>query len=324
MPPPRKLTLLVLVVFFGIILLLVAIVAIIYAIRLTRFLSALGTIVTNDSYCQSQEGPCLLDVTDTLTQPLHALTVYDPLTARYCSDLVARLELLFYQKHGRATLDMPPNLQVSTVLYYNEHIIGFVAHSSLSKLAWVVFRGTANDVEWSRDFEFGQSPFFLRDHHEPLHCHMGFVRIYHDLQATLRQALQDLQPEGVIMTGHSLGASLATLASLDASTSYPVYTYVFGAPRVCNRIPPILQAYWRLNNTADVIPSMPLAVMPNVQNIDQPYLYTHGGVAVEFTDNRQSLSNNHLLPVYIHALTQARPEVLLLQGCLATAVSRVV
>ena len=289
------------------------VVAMIIAIKKYKgVMDAVSSVIQNELFCRPQEGPCKLMVVDTLPQPLCLSDVFDYETARYCADLVARVSLLFYKKQGLPNLTMPPDLFVRRQLFFNSEIIGFVASSSRSDIVWIAFRGTAVEGEWRQDFNFSQVSLdwnyknqdkFQLWTGETLSCHVGFLNVFDQFKEDLVNAVVDLCPGTVVVTGHSLGASLATLASLRLSQfDFPVYNYAFGSPRICDSIPPVLNGYWRINNTSDVIPHIPLSVMPRVEATSRPYLYQHGGEAVEFTENRLSLSNNHLMPVYIAAL----------------------
>ena len=105
------------------------------------------------------------------------------------------------------------------------------------------------------------------------------------------------------MTGHSLGGAIAGLVCLSLSQTHDIYGYVFGSPRICDVFQTDnMKAYFRINNTCDAIKEMPLSVMWNVENKTDISFYSHGGIEKTFTSNRQSLTNNHLMPVYIEAL----------------------
>lgn len=275
-------------------------------------MDAVGSVLHNEIFCRPQEGPCELMVVDELFQPVKVSKVFDYDTARFCADLVARVSLLFYKKRGLPGLKMPPDLFVRRQLYFNDEIIGFVASSSRSDIVWIAFRGTAVEEEWRQDFNFSQVSLDWSHENqekfqlwtgETLSCHVGFLNVFEQFKLDLVSVVGELCPGSVVVTGHSLGASLATLAAMRLSQfDFPVYNYSFGSPRICDCIPPVLDGYWRINNTSDVIPHIPLSVMPRIHSPLQPYLYQHGGTAVEFSENRRSLGHNHLMPVYIHAL----------------------
>lgn len=286
----------------------------VYTTRYSRIFDAARFAVDNELFCDPQAGECLLSSDDSLGFPAVGGDTFDYAVARYCADLVARVQLLFYKKNGHDELRLPADLALATTLTYDEKIIGYVASSS-DGTAWVVYRGTAHELEWRQDFNFHQTELlvgndgddeqepFATGAGDPLSCHSGFVNVFNQSSDLLLSTIEALAPTKVVVTGHSLGASVATLAMLRLAPNYRVHTYVFGSPRVCNRVPvPSGSSYWRINNTTDAITTVPLSVMPNVVDKTKPFLYTHGGVAINFTDNRESLTNNHLMPVYVNEL----------------------
>ena len=274
-------------------------IAVAFGVRYNNLAASVTYVVDNDEYCANQEGPCQLEWDDTLAEPLALTTDFDTGVARYAADLVARVSL-FYSDTGVDALRMPPSLQLDTLLHYNDRVIGYVARSATVNVAYVVFRGTAHVEEWQRDFDYRQTAVAVADS-DDVRCHTGFVTVFESVKAELARAAAALGDRKLVITGHSLGAALATLASLHLSR-HETYVYVFGGPRVCESVPELAAAFWRLDNTTDLIPAIPLSVMPNIKDKTEPYRYAHGGKSARFTDNRRSLTNNHLLPVYIHAL----------------------
>ena len=286
-----------------------------YATQYNGFFRAFGKAVNNDIFCDEEEGDCRLTTTDDLEEPT-VTAEFSRETARYCADLVARVELLFYKKNKKTALEMPKGLEDCRELKFKDKIIGFLAFSKRTKVAWIAFRGTANESEWSEDFNFSQmnvdlvfddnedqNTFRLRTG-EVLACHQGFLNVYRSFGKELQDAVRALEPKSIVICGHSLGASLATLAKLRLSEEHAdVHLYAFASPRVCDRIPRQLsEKFFRINNTEDVVPHIPLSVMPNLRKNEKPYIYTHGGTSYEFTENRVSLSNNHQLPAYVSGL----------------------
>jgi predicted lipase len=302
--------------FFAICFALLLTLSIVYYLRYNKYYYASSSAIDNDIFCKYSEEKCTPQISDQLKKPSELKKNYDNETAKYCADLVARIEICFKANNDFSQHNLPPNLKLCKNLYYKDNVIGFVAICSASRIVWVVFRGTASKEEWKQDFNFTQRDLTFSGPEaqkqlsvrtgEIFTCHEGFLKIYQDLKKKLTEAVDGQQMKKVIVTGHSLGASLATLASIDLSSeSYEVSTYVFGSPRVCEYVPSTMfKSFWRINNTTDVITNVPLSVMPNIHKKEIPFAYTHVGKSKEFTKNRLSLTNNHLMAVYIQALQE--------------------
>ncbi len=131
----------------------------------------------------------------------------------------------------------------------------------------------------------------------------------------------------IYVTGHSLGGALATLATAhikrlidkeDISAHHPTL-YSFASPRVGDD--KFAQAFnklecYRVANSEDLVPNIPLptllpmagrlptrsGILQGVTDLLNKNLYQHVGVPIYFTLQRQSISDNHTLPVYFEAL----------------------
>jgi hypothetical protein len=121
------------------------------------------------------------------------------------------------------------------------------------------FRGTANVWEWIGDAEAEleiRAPWRGRVHH-------GFASAAEDFLPWVQQALPPSGPLWV--TGHSLGAAIATLVAteLDAQGYVGVQPlYTFGGPRVGNA--EFFDAFWlkcfRVVHGDDQVPHLPPAI----------------------------------------------------------------
>ncbi len=150
----------------------------------------------------------------------------------------------------------------------------------------LVFRGTEGWFEWAEDALIVQEPLTISTlPNEQLGCvHLGFLTAFQNLNQSAAQALQS-SPEAmalaesatVFITGHSLGAALATLASLDLH-AWNTATYTFGCPRVGS--PTFAAAFdkfvpnnYRVTSGWDIIPPLP-PVMINPLSVS-PSVYQH-------------------------------------------------
>ena len=134
----------------------------------------------------------------------------------------------------------------------------------------LVFRGTQVDDFWSSVLDFTVDARFLPvpDMHGDL-VHAGFLAALGEVWAAVAAHLRDEQgkkPRPLWITGHSLGAALATLtANLcgDDSSLRLQGVYTFGSPRVGDpgfgtriRIP-----VFRFRNDSDIVPHLPLGLL---------------------------------------------------------------
>lgn len=101
----------------------------------------------------------------------------------------------------------------------------------------------------------------------------GFKLAYEGLRSQLHEAVKDLKCQSVDVAGHSLGAALATLATLDLRAGMKLRVekvYTFGSPRVGDAA--FARAYvdaagrqgvappeWRVVHYHDPVPRVPLA-----------------------------------------------------------------
>ena len=101
----------------------------------------------------------------------------------------------------------------------------FVATSPAVVL--VAFRGTAGVADWIADLNFLSitRPYGT--------VHRGFCYAFQDVNARLRQILSLFTGLPVVVTGHSLGGALATIAAAEWSGQVPVARiFTFGQPAV--------------------------------------------------------------------------------------------
>ncbi len=178
---------------------------------------------------------------------------------------------------------------------------GFVA--SKGNDLYVVIRGTQTPLEWLDDFTAIPVPFQAGG--KPWgRTTRGFSLLYNDLGPQISQALTTFQTGGgslasIFVTGHSLGAAMAHLASADIAAQYGVQpvSYTFCGPRAGD--PDFATAFatarlttWRMFNTEDLVPTVP----PAAVRLDTPNIGMHG-----LTTTTQSLTQ------FVHQFVQLNP-----------------
>lgn len=256
--------------------------------------------------------PSSKHVTDSVTAKK-----YNKEVATYCIDLLARLVVA-----EEAQVPAPKGLKEEVIMYNYENDPPVGMLWSKDDIVWLAFRGTVSSSgqEWAQDFTYTQSPFPPRSNknqQDIFHLqnvavqpsvHSGYLQIYNKFRTAVLDKLQTLKPKVVVVTGHSLGAGVATLCSTDlANNGYETVAYTIASPRVgdqvfCDLIKSLDFPLFRVVNSADIIPTTPPSVVPNFNDYTKPYFYQHCGTALTFTDNWKSIVNNHQLPVYINAI----------------------
>jgi hypothetical protein len=194
--------------------------------------------------------------------------------------------------------------------------------ASGGKQLWLAFRGTQTSEEWKIDWDMEQVPLFTNKEQADVLVHRGFLKaieeLMPDIVATLRPLVGADKDTHIFVTGHSLGASLATLCTLLLAMQgfRNLHTYIYAPPRSGNDlfvrlVMSLLQSgelkeFHAIANVADLIPQVPLSVMPNVKKPAEPMLYAQFPLLM-FQDNWGSWIHNHIMPVYIANLDRVSP-----------------
>lgn len=249
-------------------------------------------------------------------------------------------------------------------LIKDDQIFGFIARSQeRPNEIFVVFRGTRESAEWLDNFRPVQKSFLpeLKEKSEDLgQVRNGFELIYSAQRAnkfqsfldklkpythqnksvkpTIKQVITESfgnasswlnQETQIYVTGHSLGAALATLAAVHIkkllkmnNLDVPVHLYTFASPRVGDKTFAshfnAIDAY-RIINSEDLIQSIPLPTTkifdpPTLKGLDQvkqkrvtvlrellklatkgqsEQQYQHVGLPITFTHQTGTIAGNH-------------------------------
>lgn len=193
---------------------------------------------------------------------------------------------------------------------------GFVARNQASKNVFIAFRGTQSLDDWLSDLTFPQVA------HPWGEVEQGFAHIYDQCSADVKSAVKQAAGGQTFVTGHSLGAALAVLATADLIQSKTVLKagmYSFAGPRVGS--PTFAATFnaqitdaFRIVNTEDIVTTVPIAT-PTLFEAGAPHTplglvllmardldYEHVGIPVCFTTHKGSIPNNHAMQVYIDAV----------------------
>ncbi|WP_084065125.1 lipase family protein [Paenibacillus stellifer] len=189
---------------------------------------------------------------------------------------------------------------------------GFILESTDEII--VAFRGTVTTTNWISDAMASQKKFrYISDN---CFTHRGFTAIYSSAREELIRALGKLPPEkSMYVTGHSLGAALATLCAVDtaANTAFrSPFLYTYGSPRVGD--PDFAKACasyvpdsWRFANVFDVVTLAPPTVY-KLPRRDKRYYYSHVRTLSQLSFQNGGVGDNHVIGSYYAELSKLDPE----------------
>lgn len=245
----------------------------------------------------------------------------------------------------------PPEVEEAKLLYWNESI-GFFRKPKLSSgyiarikpipgdptnRVAIIFRGTQTHAEWDLDADVSQEKIILEPSGDLVKIHKGFWEILNNpaekgfpslldqLNELLPTFLSSDLPNELHIGGHSMGAAIALLVTLDSILRYPgvvINSYITGCPRVgdpafANAINDLAKnpdynfSIWRIANTEDVITTLPEPVVKGT-------LYSHILISdpedantinlISFTKNLGKIFDNHHLFNYYYAMKKLITE----------------
>ncbi|WP_202113250.1 lipase family protein [Paenibacillus sp. MMS18-CY102] len=217
-----------------------------------------------------------------------------------------------------ANLTMTPRLE----LIHEREFAGFIAQSATDPMQQIVaIRGTESGMDWMSDFEF-----ILETFHEVPgsgKTEQGFTNLYRsmlveyadpDSSKPLQQSLLaqiDTLPAGtkLVVTGHSLGSSLATLhAFVAASKGVQTELVTFASPRVGDKA--FVEAFQALNmnqtrvyNEPDIVPKMPIELAG--------YRHIEPGLSINSTlfPLKHSITCYHALSTYLYVMGDEQADI---------------
>lgn len=166
-------------------------------------------------------------------------------------------------------------------------VTGYVAVDNTNKLIVVSFRGSASIDAWRTNLEFDT---VSTDICSGCTAHRGFWKSWVDARdrviPAVKQASTTFPSYSVVVTGHSLGGAIATLAAAQLrNTGYTVALYNFGSPRIggatiSTYITNQAGGNYRLTHWNDPIPKLPLLTMGYVHISPEYYINKPNRAAV--------------------------------------------
>lgn len=194
---------------------------------------------------------------------------------------------------------------------------GFLLTSAQASI--LVFRGTQQLSDWLSNILLNQVPFPASDGDEdgaedaadaPYgRVHSGFLDYYQELlDPHPRDVMRNIDPTlPCLISGHSLGGAIATLAAFDLSLRLPalrsqIQLYTYASPRVGDTVFARIHSRhipnsYRIVNLADTVPLVPPSSLADV--------FIHVGEEWAFLSQNGDVLPNHLIETYRQAIAQS-------------------
>jgi len=159
------------------------------------------------------------------------------------------------------------NFIVKDVLYDSEtDLQGYTGILKPENTIYVIFRGSSSKLNWEADLEIIRVPYYTFPECD-CSVHTGFYKATNNLKEATINSVLKLQKEygykNIIITGHSLGAAIAQLISMELfAIDIKTYIYNFGQPRIGNDkyaefINKNMKWLYRFTHNKDMVPHIP-------------------------------------------------------------------
>ena len=158
-----------------------------------------------------------------------------------------------------ATCDSTNHLGAIVEKHGERSLIGY--NSELDAL-FVSFRGSIDLLNWIDDIQIQKiQPY----DNTLIEVEKGFYKAYEYLKSDVMNSLNNMKTtyptKKLLLTGHSLGAAIATLMAFDVMYDYQVSLYTYGSPRVGNayfakEFENVSEMY-RITHYYDIVPHTP-------------------------------------------------------------------
>ena len=162
----------------------------------------------------------------------------DPKLALQC----ARLSREIYQDLANIRFTSTPNAKVTLIESQEKGVDtqAAILYCEADNRVFLVFRGSEDEIDWLNNLQFRQKDYPYDDKDTTdIQFHRGFMTAYWAVRDRVQRVMEQYTDAEVVVTGHSLGGALATIASLDVQYNItqdkqPLSVYTYGAPRVGN------------------------------------------------------------------------------------------
>jgi len=190
-------------------------------------------------------------------------------------------------------------------------LYSYYGYRASTKTFYVVFRGSANIINWINNLDVAQVSYPPAvNTHPNAQVHQGFYDDFNDLEPTLTNtivsAVESISGVSkVVFVGHSLGGALATLAALQIGPLLPVSygAYTFGSPRVGNSdfvayYQSIVPSTFRVTYLDDIVPHILGEILGFSHVAQEVWWYTSSEYTVRSATNGEDSSGSNSVSIF--------------------------
>lgn len=207
----------------------------------------------------------------------------------------------------------PPSFDIvealdTTYMFHDINVMWFF-YSSILDIVVIAATATYSNLLGMIDLNYYQTDTNITNAVPGMKCHRGFYNLYQDIQPKLLSLLNKYVGENtqILLTGLSLGGATSTIATLDLLNRHldngvkieNIVHYSFASPRLFNTLG--AKVYnnldinsYQIHNGSDIIPVVPLPIMPVSPMSSETQDFMHVGTPVNFDDNLGSYYDNHI------------------------------
>jgi len=193
-----------------------------------------------------------------------------------------------------------------------EEVFGFIAESK-DKII-LAFRGTVSSQDNDSNLDLFQMPYPFMEYEGK--THRGITRIYQSTRNKLIEKLNKFSvTKKLFVTGHSLGADLAILSSLDIAVNTQfknpiLYTFAasrVGDPNFVSHFNKDVKSSIRIYNVHDIVPTLPAReYLPPFT--EEGLVYKHINTAYPLSFQLNNTHLNHKIMNYFNNLSKRKPD----------------
>ena len=237
-----------------------------------------------------------------------------------CEDsiLLAAMSYQAYQYYKETKIVLPKGFKLRYTILATagveqpaEEVFGFVAESK-DKII-LAFRGTASPQDYDSNLDLFQIPYPFMEFGGK--THRGITHIY---QSTRNKLIEELNKfstaKQLFVTGHSLGANLAILSSLDIAVNTQfknpiLYTFAasrIGDPNFVSNFNKNVKNSIRIYNVHDFVPTLPSREYPPPFT-KEGLVYKHINTAYPLSFQLNNTHFNHKILYYFYNLSKSKP-----------------